>query len=103
MHLAKWAQAYGEKPQPECVHLFCHTLDVVSMNWYVETEPRHGIGEWDILCKGFMMTSRFEDGFDSIDEVLQKVKAAIFRISQDPLGLIQPGEEGLDHPITFTS
>ena len=22
-HLAKWAKAYGVKPQPECVHLFC--------------------------------------------------------------------------------
>lgn len=36
MHLAKWAQAYGEKPQPKWVHLSCHTLDVIPMNWYVE-------------------------------------------------------------------
>jgi len=28
-HLAKWAHAYGEKPQPEWVHLFCHTKDIV--------------------------------------------------------------------------
>jgi len=60
------------------------------MNWYIETELRHGTGEWDNLCEGFMMTFSFKDGFDSIYEALQEVKAAIFRISQDPLDLIQP-------------
>lgn len=35
------------------------------------------------------MTFSFEDGFDCIDEVLQEVKAEIFRIPQDPLDLIQ--------------
>ncbi len=79
-HLAKWAQAYGEKPQPKWVHLFCHTLDVIPMNLYLEIELHHGIGEWDILNEGFMMTFNFEDGFDSIDEALQEVKAVIFRI-----------------------
>ena len=88
--LAKWAQAYGEKPQPEWVHLFYHTLDIVSMNWYVEIELRHGTCECDILCEGFMMTFNFENGFESIDEALQEVKATIFRILQDPLDLIQP-------------
>ena len=47
-------------------------------------------GKWDILHKGFMMTFSFEDGFDSIDEALQEVKATIFSIPQDPLDLIQP-------------
>ena len=60
------------------------------MNWYIEIELRHGTGKWDIVHEGFMMTFSFEDGFDSIDEVLQEVKAAIFRIPQDPLDLIQP-------------
>ena len=90
MHLAKWAHAYGEKPQLEWVHLFCHTLDTIPMNWYVETELCHGTSEWDILRKGFMMTFNFEDGFDSIDEALQEVKATIFRIPQDPLDPMQP-------------
>ena len=58
------------------------------MNWYIETELHHGTGEWDILREGFMMTFSFEDGFDSIDEALQEVKATIFRIPQDPLDLI---------------
>jgi len=58
------------------------------MNWYVETKLHHGTGESDILCEGFTMTFSFEDGFDSIDEVLQEVKATIIRISQDPLDMI---------------
>jgi len=36
------------------------------------------------------MTFSFDDGFESIDEALQEVKTTIFRISQDPLDLIQP-------------
>jgi len=35
------------------------------------------------------MTFSFEDGFDCIDEELQQVKAAIFRIPQGLLDLIQ--------------
>jgi hypothetical protein len=35
--------------------------------------------------EGFLMTFSFEDGIESIDEVLQEVKAVIFRIPQDPL------------------
>jgi len=60
-HLAKWAKTYEAKLQPERVHLFCHTLDVISMNWYLEIELLHGICEWDILCKGSIMTFSFED------------------------------------------
>jgi len=82
--------AYGEKPQPEWVHLFCHTLDVIPMNWYIEIELRHGTGEWDVLHEGLLMTVSFEDGWDSIDEVLQEVKVAIFRIPQELVELIHP-------------
>lgn len=89
-HLAKWAKAFGAKPQLESVHLFCHTLDVISMNWYSETELRHGTGESDILCKGFIMKFNFKDGFEYINKALQEVKAATFRIPKDPLDLIQP-------------
>lgn len=32
MHLTRWVQAYGEEPQPEWVHLFYHTLDVIPRN-----------------------------------------------------------------------
>lgn len=90
MHLAKWTQAYGENPQPKWVHLFCHTLDVIPMKWYIEIFLCHGIAEWDTLHEGFMMTFSFEDGWDNIDEVLQEVKEAIFRIPQEPVDLIKP-------------
>lgn len=53
-HLAKWIKVYGVKPQPEWVHLFSHTLDVIPMNWYLETELYHGTEEWDILRKDFL-------------------------------------------------
>ncbi len=89
-HFAKWTDAYGAEPQPEWVHQFYHTLDVIPMNWYLETELRHGIDEWDILKQEFLMTFSFEDGFECIDEALQEVKAMIFRILHDPFDLIQP-------------
>ena len=73
-HLAKWTEAYGAKPQLEWVHLFYHTLDVILMNWYLEMEL-HGTEELDVLHQVFLMTFNFEDGFESIDDALQEVKA----------------------------
>lgn len=69
-NLAKWTKVYGTEPQPKWVHLFCHTLDTIPMNCYLETELRHGTVEWDILREGFLMTFSFEDGFKCIDEAL---------------------------------
>lgn len=63
-HLEKWTNSYGVEPQPEWVHLFCHTLDMIPMNWYLEIELCHGIDKWDILRQGFLMTFSFEDGFE---------------------------------------
>lgn len=76
-HLAKWIDAYGVEPQTKWVHLFCHTLHVIPMNWYLETKLLHDTDEWDILRQGFVMTFSFEDGFECIDEALQEVKAMI--------------------------
>lgn len=73
------------------MHLFCHTLDVIPMNWYIEMELHHGTSEWDILREGFMMTFSFEDRWwDNVDEVLQEIRATIFRIPQEKVELIQP-------------
>ena len=66
MLLAKWTQGYGENPQLEWVHIFYHTLDVIPMNWYIETGVRHGTNEWDILREGFVLTFNFEDGWESM-------------------------------------
>lgn len=32
IHLTRWIKAYREEPQPEWVHLFYHTLDVIRRN-----------------------------------------------------------------------
>lgn len=69
-HLAKWTKSYRMKLQPEWVHLFCHTLDTIPMNWYLEIELCHDTAKWDILREGFLLTFSFEDGFTSIDEAL---------------------------------
>ena len=60
------------------------------MNWYLETELRHGTAEWDILREGFLLTFSFEHGFASIDEALQEIKAVIFITSQEPMEWTQP-------------
>jgi len=80
-HLLKWTKVYGMEWQPEWVHIFCHTLDIVPMNWYLQIELFHVTAEWDNLREGFLMTFSFEDEFKSINEALQEVKATIFRIS----------------------
>lgn len=90
-HLTKWTKVYGEEPQSEWVHMFCHTLDVIPMNWYIETELCHGMSEWDILREGFLLTFTFEDHWwDTVDDALQAVKATIFKMPQEPIKLIQP-------------
>ena len=91
VHLAKWRKVYREELQPEWVHLFCHTLDIIPMNQYIETELRHGTSEWDILYEGFLLTFTFQDcWWDIIDDALQPVKGDIFKIPQEPIELIQP-------------
>ncbi len=41
------------------------------MNWYTETELRHGMGEWDVLREGLMLTFTFEDRWsDTVDDAL---------------------------------
>jgi len=71
--------------QPEWVHLFYHTLDVIPRNWYMEIELWHGTGEWDILRERFLFTFLFEDHWmDTVDSTLQLVKAAIFRTPPKP-------------------
>lgn len=80
-------QVYGEEPQPKWVHLFYHTLDVVPMNWYTETELHHRTSEWDFLCRGFLLTT-FEDFWsDTVDDALWAVKETIFKIPQESMEL----------------
>lgn len=49
------------------------------------------MGEWDILREGFLLTFLFEDQWmDIVDDVLQFVKAAIFKLPQEPKEVSQP-------------
>ena len=59
------------------------------MNWYLEMELRHGTTEWDILKESFLLTFSFEDGFECIVEVLQEIKATIFRTPKESVEWIQ--------------
>lgn len=61
------------------------------MNYYTETNFYHGTGEWDVLHEGFFLTFTFEDYWsNTIDDALQAVKAAIFKIPQEPMEVLQP-------------
>ena len=67
-HLTRWTKAWGEESQLEWVHIFCHALHTISMNWYLEIELRHGTTTWDVLKESFPLTFTFEDGFEFIDK-----------------------------------
>lgn len=72
-------KAWGEEPQPEWVHIFFHTLDTISTNWYLEKKLQHGTMKWVVMKDVFLLTFSFGDEFECIDEVLQENKAMIFR------------------------
>lgn len=59
------------------------------MNWYLEIEMRHGTVEWDILKESFLLTFSFKDGFEFIDEELQEIKDAIFKIREEHVAWVQ--------------
>lgn len=85
-----WTKAWGEELQLEWVHIFCHTLDTIPMNWYLETDQlRHGMVEWDVLRERFLLSFNFEDGFKCIDEALQEIKDIIFRIPKELVEWVQ--------------
>jgi len=50
----------------------------------------YGLSEWDFLCEGFLLTFTFKDHWqDIVDDVLQAIKAAIFKIPQEPMEVLQ--------------
>lgn len=60
------------------------------MNWYLEIELRHGMDEWDIPREFFLLNFSFEDGFICINEVLQEIKATIFKMPEELVEWVQP-------------
>jgi len=65
----------GGGSSTESVHIFCHTLDTIPMNWYLEMELHLGTAEWDSLRECFLLTFSFEDEVVCINEDLQEIKA----------------------------
>ena len=55
------------------------------MNWYIETELRHGTVEWVALKEIFIWTFSFESGFHCIDEALKDIRDAIFDVPREPI------------------
>lgn len=77
--------------QPEWVHLFYHTLDVIPRNWYTKTNLQHGIGEWDILHEAFLSTFIFEDEWmDIANDTLKLVKTIILTMPLETKEVFQP-------------
>ena len=70
IHLANRIAVWGEESQPKWVNIFIHTLENVPINWYLETELRHGTLEWATLKESVVLDFIFESGFHSVDESL---------------------------------
>ena len=73
-HLAKWTEAWGEKPRLEWVHIFINSLGKVPTDWYLETELRRGTNEWNMLTESFLLTFSFEIGFRCLNEALKDIQ-----------------------------
>lgn len=93
---------HGERNHNLNRYTFCHTLDTIPMNWYLEIEVRHRTSKWDVLKERFLLTFNFEDVFECIDESLQEMKAAIFRTPVDPITRVQPDQSmQLHHALEY--
>ena len=67
-----------EIQEQEWVHGFIHTLETSPMNWYLETELRHGTMNWTYLVEEFILTFNFEYDCSCIDSTRQVIKENIF-------------------------
>ena len=65
--------------EPKCVPMFFNTLDIIPMNWHLETMMKHGTMNWTELVEGFLLTFNFENDWSCIDEALKAVKTGIFK------------------------
>ena len=68
------------------VHLFIHTLDNNSRNWYTEIELRRGTKNWPLMVDRFELTYNFESDYPEVYNVLEIIKERIF--DNDPLSMI---------------
>jgi len=73
-HLARWTKVWGGIPQPEWVHIFVHTLDVIPKSWYLETKLRNGTTNWDEMKEKFCRCSVLNMGSNALMKHFKKLK-----------------------------
>ena len=71
-HLAHWIAAWGVEPQPEWMHMFFHSLEMIPQQWYLKTELRHRTTNWDEMIEGFLLTYNYANGWECIVELFKK-------------------------------
>ena len=77
MHIEECVKVWQHRPSDEWVHLFIHTLDDMSKNWYIETELRRGTVAWPLMVEGFQLTFKFEFEYPKIDQALKVTKGKL--------------------------
>ena len=70
-------KVWQHRPSDEWVHLFIHTLDDMSKNWYIKTELRRGTVAWPLMVEGFQLTFKFESKYPEIDQALKVTKGKL--------------------------
>ena len=78
VHIEECVKVWQHRASDEWVHLFIHTLDDMSKNWYIETEFRRGTVAWPIMVEGFQLTFNFESEYPKIDQALKVTKGKLF-------------------------
>lgn len=83
LHIELCTKKWQHHNVDEWLHLFVHTLDTSSRNWYTEIELRRGTENWPLLVDGFELTFNFESEYPKIDDALGSIKVRVFEA--DPL------------------
>ena len=71
LHVEFYTKKWQHRSVNEWVHLFIHTLDTNSRNWYTETELRRGTENCPVVVDGFELTFNFESDYPKVDDVLE--------------------------------
>jgi len=65
-------------------------LDVIPINWYLETDLHHGTVNWNDMKDNFIFTFSFVDGFQFIDDALQEIREEILWTPNELIAWLQP-------------
>ena len=89
LHIELYTKKWQHRSPNEWVHLFVHTLDISSRNWYTETELHRGTENWPLLVDGFELTFNFESECPKIDNALWSIRARVFEADPLPMNSYQ--------------